>query len=194
MMNRLFAARSLLRLRIVTISQLNRALSRVRRELDSHGFWDKPLASINVFLVPVGAAYGWQWYGSTGEIGIPAVSLGRLRDIFGQRYTSVADVLRHEHGHALADTHRGLFRSRQFRSAFGAAHNWKKRFEFDPDFHVSDYASTNPMEDFAETFMLFLKHGGRLPARIDTRYIRAKWKFVERLGCAVRAGRRRWGG
>lgn len=191
-MNRFFAPRSPLRLRIVTLCQLSRSLARVRRELEAHGFWDQPLASIGVFLVPVGKAYGWQWYGSTGEIGIPAVSLCRLGDLFGRRYTPLADVLRHEHGHALADTHRGLFRSTQFRSAFGAAHESETAFEFDPEFHVSAYAATNASEDFAETFMLYLKHGGRLPACIDTRYIRAKWKFVERLGWAVRSGRRQW--
>ena len=193
-MYQLFSPRSALRLRIVTFCQLNRALARVRRELEAHGFWDEPLASIEVFLVPFGNAYGWQWYGSTGKIEIPAVSLSRLRDLFGRRYTSLADVLRHEHGHALADTHRGLFRSRQFRSAFGAAHDSETESDFDPEFHVSAYAATSPKEDFAETFMLFLKHGGRLPACIDTRFIRAKWKFVERLGRAVRTGRRRWSG
>ncbi|MCU0872767.1 MAG: hypothetical protein MUE50_10525 [Pirellulaceae bacterium] len=187
-----FSARSPWRLRLVTLSQLNRALARVRLELAKHGFWDDSLASVHVFLVPVGYAYGWQWYGSSGEICIPAVSLSRLCDLIGRRYTSLADVLRHEHGHALADTHRGLFHCRQFSRVFGAAHCNRTAFQYDPGFHVSCYSATNASEDFAETFMLFVKHGGRLPTRFDTKAIRDKWEFIEQLGQAVRSGRRRW--
>jgi len=47
-MNRFSDPRSPLRLRIVTLSQLNRALGRVRRELEAHGFWDQSLASVDV--------------------------------------------------------------------------------------------------------------------------------------------------
>jgi hypothetical protein len=104
----------------------------------------------------------------------------------------LADVLRHEYGHAVADTHRGLILSRQFVEAFGASHCLGDEWEHDPGLHVTEYAATGAAEDFAETLMLFLKHGGILPSCLDVPPIRAKWAFVRRLGRAIRAGKRRW--
>ena len=57
---------------------------------------------------------------------------------------------------------------------------------------MSTYAATYLSEDFAEVFMLWLKHGGRLPRRLDTPGIRKRWQFVDELSEAVRAGVRRW--
>ena len=95
-------------------------------------------------MVPFGFAHGWQWYGSSGDISIPRVSLSRLSDIWTGGYTSLRDVLRHEFAHAIADTHRGLFRSGDFSEAFGAAHHWNFEWEHDPEHHVSKYAATAP--------------------------------------------------
>ena len=47
--------------------------------------------------------------------------------------------------------------------------------------HISSYASTQPMEDFAENFMHFVKHRGILPAKWQTRHIEKRWKFVRNL-------------
>ncbi len=176
----------------VTLRRLNRALTRVTSDLDQHGLWDERVQAVPVYLASVGYAHGWQCYGGSGEICVPAVSLVRLGEYFHGPYTSLADVLRHEYGHALADTHRGLFRSRQFSSVFGSPHDSEWGYEYDPDLHVSSYAATDCSEDFAETFMLYLKHGGQLPARFDTKAIRAKWQFVEQLGNVVKRGLRRW--
>jgi hypothetical protein len=179
---------------VVDLPQLNRALSRVQNELSRHGFFDERLAEVEVFLVPLAlGAYGWQWYGTTGEIDIPAISLAKLHDHLVGTYFSLADVLRHEYGHALADTHRGLFRSRQFRDAFHASHDdARTAFEYDPYFHVSDYAATNASEDFAETFMLYLRHSGRLPPCHATRPKIKKWRFIEELSRAIARSQRRW--
>ncbi len=46
--------------------------------------------------------------------------------------------------------------------------------------------------DFAETFMLYLRHGGGLPARHATRPIKRKWNFIRRLSGAISNGLRRW--
>lgn len=51
----------------VTMASLNRALDRVVPELERHGFWDDAVEKIDVWLVPVGGAYGWQHYGGSGE-------------------------------------------------------------------------------------------------------------------------------
>lgn len=178
---------------IVTITRLNRAVARVQTELDRHGFWDEPLADIDVYLVPFGGdCYGWQAYGGGGDISIPALSLAKLADWWHGNYTSLADVLRHEYGHAVADTHRGLIRSRRFTNAFDASHEAAIEWTFDPEVHVTRYAAEDPSEDFAETFMAYLKDDGRLPAHLDTPAIRTKWRFIRTLGHAIQAGGRRW--
>ena len=101
------------KLHFVTMPILSRAVGRVTTELDQHGLWDEALESVDVYQIPIGDAYGYQAYGGSKDILIPAVSWCRLMDWLGNRYTSLADVLRHEYGHALADTHRGFFRSRR---------------------------------------------------------------------------------
>jgi hypothetical protein len=38
------------RIHVVTLARLNRALARVVRELERHGFWDEALEDVDVFL------------------------------------------------------------------------------------------------------------------------------------------------
>ena len=46
-------------------------------------------------------------------------------------------------------------------------------------------------EDFAETFMLFVKHKGKIPARFAKRtVIRKKWKAVAEIVKRVAAAKR----
>lgn len=177
---------------IVTLGRLNRAASHVQDELIRHGFWDDVTSDLDVYLVPLGGAYGWQRNDKSGEIRIPSISLSRLRDVLRGCYTSLADVLRHEYGHAIADTHRGLFRSQRFTDAFGATYQNETEWEFDPECHVSEYAATNACEDFAEVFMCFLKHRGRIPKKFDTPTIRDKWEFVRDLGKVIQKGKSSW--
>ena len=177
---------------IITQKRLDQANYAVTCELVSHGFYDNHVEAVDTRLVLFGSAYGWHWYGSTGEINIPCVSLSRLSHLWNGGYTSLHDVLRHEFAHAIADTHRGLLRSSHFTDAFGAAHHWDFEWEFDPEHHVSEYAATAPAEDFAETFMLYIRHKGVLPARHATEPIKRKWRFIRRLSGAITKGRRRW--
>ena len=176
----------------VTLPRLNRALGRVNKELHAQGLWNAKLQEIDVYLVPFGFAYGWQWYGSTGDIGIPALSLAKLRDWIKGSYVSLADILRHEYAHAIAHTHRGLIRSRRFTRAFMASHENLQPFVYNPELHVSPYAATCAAEDFAEVFMLYLRHGTRLPACLESPVIRRKWNFVKALCGAIKRGRSRW--
>lgn len=65
-------------------------------------------------------------------------------------------------------------------SFLGAA--WEHHeMEYDPEEHITEYAATDPMEDFAENFWLYLKHKGALPRKHDTSTIRRRWKFIEGL-------------
>lgn len=173
------------KIHVTTLRRLRRAVYKVRGELRLHGFWDERMAEVEVYLGAIGGAYGWQNRGGDGSIVVPAVSLSKIGDFFRRKYTSLADVVRHEYGHALADTHRGLFRRRSFKTAFWASIDDDTVVAFDPEIHVTPYAAKNAAEDFCETFMMFLKYGGKMPNRFYTPVIRGKWEWVRRLGDTI---------
>ena len=59
------------------------------------------------------------------------------------------------------------------------------------DRYVSEYASSATQEDFAETFMLFVKHKGKIPAKFARKpAIRKKWKAVAKIVKRVAAAKR----
>lgn len=180
------------KIHVTTLPRLRRAVSTVRRELAELGFWDQAVAEIDVHLVSVGTAYGWQWHGGGvgGDIEIPKYSASRLIDRLGlgNGYLPLTMVIRHEYGHAVADTHRRLVETKRFERAYWAPYNDDTVAKFDPEIYVTPYAASNCQEDFAEVFALYLKHRGGLPAKYDTPAIRAKWEFVRGMG--TRIGRR----
>jgi hypothetical protein len=177
---------------IVTLKRLNKAFFQIQTELEQLGFYDERLEAVDVYLVTFGSAYGWHYYGTSGDINIPAISFGRILDLFGRPYKSLRDILRHEFAHAVADTHRGLIRSSRFSDAFGASHESSIEWEFDPDCHLTQYAATCPSEDFAETFMFYVRHRGVLPVTRRTPAISRKWSYIHSLGNAIARGQRRW--
>lgn len=71
---------------------------------------------------------------------------------------TLRDTLRHEFGHAWAWYDRDFFERPWFHRAFGAGYfdAWEPP-PFDRDAFVSEYACTLPKEDFAETFMVYLR-------------------------------------
>ena len=119
--------------------------------------------------------------------------MARLNEwISGDPRWTLRDLLRHEYGHAVADTNRALIRSRRFADAFGTPHDSEIPNDYSPDEHVTEYASTDACEDFAEVFRFYLKHSGKIPMRYETRIIRGKWRFVDRLCTCIASGKRRW--
>lgn len=175
----------------VGMPDVNLAWTRVWRELDAMGLTCRRLSTCQVYLDWVSSSYGYQWFGDRnggrhcGDIVLPRVSFSRWADYFhGRPVTTLLDVLRHEYGHAYADVNRRRVETKKFEKAFGYPHEWwdDAEMEYDPDFHVTEYAATAPGEDFAEVFWLYLKLKGRLPGRLDTPPIRKKWEFVRSLG------------
>ncbi len=71
---------------LVTQDRLDQANYAVTCELDRHGFYDAHVRAVDTCLALCGSAYGWQCYGSTGEIHIPRVSLARLWHIWTGGY------------------------------------------------------------------------------------------------------------
>lgn len=170
---------------ILTLKQLDRAHVQVRSELRRLGFWSSRLEAVDVLLKAAAwDCYGWQNYGSDGAICIPAVSVVRLIDHLWQGRTQVPlrQVLRHEWAHALAHHHHGLVANREFIRVFDGSHDCRRRVRsYSPERHISEYASQEPMEDFAEVFMEFVKHRGMLPGRWRTTAIERRWQFVAKL-------------
>ena len=106
------------------------------------------------------------------------------------------DVIRHEFGHALADLYPGaLKKGGLFRAAFGGAYGEDPAEECVAagwgDRYVSEYATSATQEDFAETFMLFVKHKGKIPARFAKKSaIRKKWRAVAEIVKRVASAKR----
>ena len=105
-------------------------------------------------------------------------------------------MLRYEFGHALADLYPGaLKKGGVFRAAFGGAYGEAPAEECVADGwgdrYVSEYATSMTQEDFAETFMLFMKHRGEIPAKFAKKpAIRKKWKAVAEIVKRVATGTR----
>lgn len=78
---------------------------------------------------------------------------------------TLVDVIRHEFAHAWAWRDRPFFRGRWFRDAFGATYHsdpWADSDDFDRADYVSEYATKQAKEDFAETFMVYLRDRRKL--------------------------------
>ena len=105
----------------------------------------------------------------------------------GGKKDLAVDVFRHEFAHALADLYPGaLKKGGVFRAAFGGANGEAPAEECVAegwgDRYVSEYATSMTQEDFAETFMLFVKHKGKIPAKYEKKpAIRKKWKAVAEI-------------
>jgi len=178
-----------------SFDEVTRAYNKVRTELWKLGvLWDgSKLDGVGLTYLPfapISALGGYMGFydPNTGEIEFPSVYLpiqSLWRDL-GTK-ANAPDVIRHEFGHALADLYPGaLKKGGVFRAAFGGSYGgtpaeergvdgWEERY-------VSEYATSATQEDFAETFMLFVKHKGKIPAKFAGKpAIRRKWKAVAEI-------------
>ena len=172
-----------------------RAYNKVRMELWNFGvLWDGSkldgVGCTYLTVAPWLAVTGTmgQYQPAKKEIEFPSVYLpiASLWKDLGTKANAL-DVLRHEFGHALADLYSGaLKKGGVFRAAFGGSYGespaeergvdgWEERY-------VSEYATSATQEDFAETFMLFVKYKGKIPAKFAKHSaIVKKWEAVREI-------------
>jgi hypothetical protein len=175
----------------VSWTMLERARADVWRELEHAGLASPRLARVRVTRpwIRLDARVGTYTPGGDGTITVPAVSLGRVAEYRRTAaWTGVRDILRHEYAHALADHHPELVARGDFAAAFGAPHDrGTSAAPYAFHAHVSEYAATEPSEDFAETVMVYLKCGGAIERYAGRPVLHAKLAFVARLSRWLRA-------
>jgi hypothetical protein len=72
-------------------------------------------------------------------------------------------------------------RSKEFNSVFSGHYYANKPSKvYDSASYVSSYAQTCPMEDFAETFMVYVRRHGK-PLKNMNERLEAKWRFILEL-------------
>lgn len=176
--------------------QLSSAYNRVRQDLFEVGLLEE-----GRYLDAIECSPHYDPFGFVGEYGrVYDEGVGLLPSILGfepgtiyvfagapiDAYVpggTLVDVIRHEFAHAWAWLDAPFFRGRWFRDSFGAAYwadSWDAPRDFDRDDHVSEYACTQAKEDFAETFMVYLRYRRSL-SRFDRRVgVRAKLDAIDR--------------
>ena len=175
---------------IITEIQLNSALKTVYKEFIELGIWNPKVKAYhaNVYLcnIPRINSVGFFMHGigvkeyllgyETGNIYIPSIVLDT---IFWNNTYTLRDVIRHEYAHAFAHYYRRLImRSAEFKKVFGGSY-----LSFNPSgmkagAYITDYAKLMPMEDFAETFMVYVRKKGVLPKKYTNKKLILKWRFI----------------
>jgi hypothetical protein len=175
---------------LITINQVNRAIYDAQNDLYSLGLWYEgaPLTEVEIYLCPLPRLMvrGVFYHGENawskmvgyyeGKMYIPRISLAHLANT---QYDSLRDVIRHEYAHAFAHHYPQLIFKTEFSKVFGGSYNYANPSKMHPDAYVSEYAKTIPMEDFAETYMIYLKRKGKMPNSFKNKKLIAKWKFVK---------------
>jgi hypothetical protein len=96
---------------------------------------------------------------------------------------TLTDIIRHEFAHAWHWLDRRFVTGPWFRDAFGGSYaidEWEDQEDVrDPDEYVTDYAMESPKEDFAETFMTFLRNHQSLSRFRSRRGVYRKLRAVK---------------
>ena len=132
----------------------------------------------------MGLYYPKSMEGGDGNIHVPIICTAA---ILGSERRVLVDVLRHEYAHALEDNYEQFVHVKAFTKAFGAEYGDAVVFkEGTEENYVSTYAQSMTQEDFAETFMFYMKYKGKLPEKwAGNRAIRTKWSFIDDLRAKI---------
>jgi hypothetical protein len=182
---------------IISEGQLNSALKTVHKEFIDFGIWNPKVKAYqaNVYLcnIPRINSVGFFMHGigvkeyllgyEAGNIYIPSIVLDT---IFWNNTYTLRDVIRHEYAHAFAHYYRRLImRSAEFKKVFGGSYLSFNPSGMKADAYITDYAKSMPMEDFAETFMVYVRRKGVLPKKYTNKKLILKWKFIGKIIKAI---------
>jgi hypothetical protein len=189
----------------VTFDQLNSAVLEVQDELYQLGLWNEDsrlpqtevfwcrfpqvvaLRALGFFIPPRAKSLELIGY-EVGNIYIPQWVLRRR---FWKKRGSLRDVVRHEYGHAVEYHYPMLAtRSKRFKSAFCGP--YPGNYEENEHIYVTENAATEQTEDFADTFEIFVRHGGEIPSKLNTPHIKRKWNFIAELCEVIDSGATKW--
>jgi hypothetical protein len=180
---------------IISLKQINSAASVVQDELFKVGLWFEgsklaeteiywcalsPLSLIdaNGFFThcvsPMQKILGFE----LGHIYIPSFVLSQK---IWQKRGSIRDVIRHEYAHSLAHRYPKLISKSDFKKTFGGDYFSNDPIKMEKKAFISKYARRMPMEDFAETFMVYVWRNGLIPPTIKNVRLIKKWQYLDRL-------------
>ncbi len=181
----------------VTLKKLNSAALSVQGELAQLGLWNLAgrLHQTEIVWCPLPFVGKKDLWDAMGVFLHAENSLGKLfgyhaghiyipkwifsQGLWAQERGSLRDVLRHEYAHAIAHYYPLLtMRSRRFEATFGGRYDLDEPVEGTERDYISAYAQDMPCEDYAETFMFYVRLQGRLPVKFRSASIKRKWKFV----------------
>lgn len=183
---------------ILSEVQLNAALKSVHKEFSDLGIWNPKVKtyhanvylcniprinSVGFFMHDIGVKEYLLGY-EKGSIYIPSVVLDT---VFWINCYTLRDVVRHEYAHAFAHYYRRLImRSAEFKKVFGGQYISYNPSEMEDDSYLTSYAKSMPMEDFAETFMVYVRRKGVLPKKYTNKKLILKWKFIVKVIKAIK--------
>jgi hypothetical protein len=177
----------------VSLKQTTDACYHVQKELYTIGLWyeNSKLVEADIIWFPypiitIPDAAGFLFHGTTllhkmlgykpGHIYIPKYV---VLQFFKQERGSLREILRHEYAHVLAHYYPEFIEdNEEFEKVFGGAYYHTQPIAMEDAAYITDYARKKPMEDFAETFMVYLRRKGVLPDGIKNKKLKRKWNFI----------------
>lgn len=180
---------------IISLKQINSAAFTVQDELFKVGLWFEgcKLVVTDIYRCAVSPlslynANGFFIHGASamqkilgfeaGHIYVPSFVLSQT---FWQSRDSLKDVIRHEYAHSLAHHYPKLILKSDFKKTFGGEYYSYEPIKMEKDAFITDYATVMPMEDFAETFMVYIRRKGNIPSTIKNKKLIKKWQYIDRL-------------
>lgn len=143
------------------------------------------------------------WFTPDGVIGfavpfflahprLARIEHGQMLEVEGGNHTWCMKLLRHETGHAIDNAYR-LHWKKQWRETFGKfSEPYHHTYAPNPASrnHVQHlgywYSQSHPAEDFAESFAVWLRPGGRWRSRYEGWPVISKLQFIEELMASVK--------
>ncbi len=152
---------------MISITRLSRAFNVVRDELREVGLLDDGVYLDQIELVrsPLPSIWtmGYCFHNGVTWLRLVGYQPGTIyipinAPVERSSGYTLADVIRHEFGHAWAWLDRKRIDGPWFKRAFGERYGFPDGVPAPEEDFVSEYAMTRPAEDFADTFMTYLRH------------------------------------